>query len=42
VHVALTPSLANHSIACAIKLCMLTKCVDLAGNMGGYVPAQPA
>jgi len=37
-HLQLTPNFSNHSIAYQIKLCMLTSCVDLAGNMGGFTP----
>lgn len=42
VHVQLTPSFANHSMAYSIKLCLLTNCVNLAGNLGGYTPAPTA
>lgn len=36
VHLQLTPNFSNHSIAYQIKLCMLTSCVNLGGNMGGF------
>lgn len=42
VHLQLTPNFANHSIAYQIRLCMLTSCVNLAGNMGGFTPPQTA